>query len=438
MKPVKKLCIILLISFTFIACASSNPHVTVDSAVDRGDFNESIAELESNKDKVYSNKDAILYYLDKGMLSHYAARYDESSQLLQDGERAIEEAFTKSITQGIGTYLVNDKVRDYDGEDYENIYLNAFNALNYYHRNDMENAKVEIRRMSEKLRDLAVKYDQVRSNIQEAALAEGGEIPPDPNSSTKFSDSALARYLGMLFFRNESNIDDARIYRDDLKVAFANAPEVYNYALPVSIDEELTIPSGKARLNVIGFGGLGPVKQEEVIRIPITEGNWIKIALPVLTTRPSNISRVEVVLNNGQSFDLELLEDMEAVARETFKEKKGIIYLKSVLRATVKGTTSAALGAAGNNTEDDNTGLALGLLSLATQVYAEASEQADLRLARYFPSGAYIGGINLDPGVYSLTIKYYDKSGKVLDSFDRNNVEVKENTLNLTEAICLK
>jgi hypothetical protein len=436
MERVERLCIVLLISLVFIGCASS-PHDTIDSAVDRGDFNESLAELDSNKNKVYSSKDAILYYLDKGMLSHYAARYDESSQLLQDGERAIEEAFTKSITQEISTYLINDKSRDYDGEDYENIYINAFNALNYYHRNDIENARVEIRRMSEKLRDLAVKYNQIRSNMQEKALEEGGEIPAAPDSSTKFSDSALARYLGMLFFRNERNIDDARIYRDDLKVAFANAPEVYSYSLPASIDEELTIPAGKARLNVIGFGGLGPVKQEEVSRIPITGGNWIKIALPVLTRRPSEISRVEVVLNNGQSFNLELLEDMEAVAGETFKEKKGIIYLKSVLRATIKTATSVALGVAGNENEG-NTGAMLGILSLGTQIYAEASEQADLRLARYFPASAYIGGINIDPGTYSFKINYYNRDGQILASFNRNNVEVRENTLNLTEAICLK
>jgi hypothetical protein len=437
MKLVKKVWIVFLVSFTFIACASTNPHVTVDSAVDRGDFNESIAELESNKDKVYSNKDAILYYLDKGMLSHYAARYDESSQLLQDGERAIEEAFTKSVTQEISTYLVNDKSRDYDGEDYENIYINAFNALNYYHRNDMEGAKVEIRRMTEKLRDLAVKYDQIRSKMQEKALQEGEEVPANPEEGAKFSDSALARYLGMLFFRNESNIDDARIYRDDLKVAFANAPEVYAYSLPASIDEELTIPSGKARLNIIGFGGLGPVKQEEVTRILISSGNWIKIALPILTKRPSDISRVEVVLNNGQSFNLELLEDMDAVARETFKEKKGIIYLKSVLRATIKGVTATALGTASDNA-DGNAGAILGILSLGTQIFAEASEQADLRLGRYFPASAYVGGINLDPGTYSLKINYYNQNGKILASFDRNNIEVKENTLNLMEAICLK
>jgi hypothetical protein len=436
MKLVKKVSIIFLISFTFLACAT-NPYVAIDSTVGSGDFDESIAELESSKDKVYTNKDAILYYLDKGMLSHYAARYDESSQLLQNGERAIEEAFTRSVTQEISTYLVNDKSRDYDGEDYENIYINTFNALNYYHRNDIEGAKVEIRRMSEKLRDLAVKYDQIRSKMQEKVLQEGGEVPANTEGGTKFSDSALAHYLGMLFFRHESNIDDARIYRDDLKIAFANAPEVYAYSLPASIDEELAIPAGKARLNIIGFGGLGPVKQEEVTRILISTGNWIKIALPILRRRPSDISRVEVVLNNGQSFNLELLEDMDAVARETFKEKKDIIYLKSVLRATIKGVTAMALGAASDNA-DGNARAVLGILSLGTQIFAEASEQADLRLGRYFPASAYVGGINLDPGTYSHKINYYNQNGKILASFDRNNIEVKENILNLTEAICLK
>jgi hypothetical protein len=370
------------------------------------------------------------------MLSHYSEDYDNSVQLLQDGQSAIEEAFTKSVTQTIGTFLANDKTLEYAGEDYEDIYINAFNSLSYYHKNDIESAQVEIRRMTVKLQYLSVKYNELRSNMQEQALAEGGEVPENPESTAKFSDSALARYLGMLFFRYDGSPDDARIYHDDIKVAFANAPEVYNYSLPPSIDEELNVPAGKARLNVMGFSGLGPVKKQVDTRIPISGGNWIKIAVPVLEKRPSQIGRVEVVVSNGETFNLELLENMEGVAEETFKEKAAIIYMKSVIRATIKGATAAATGAAGDKV-GGNTGAILGLISLGTQIFAEASEQADLRLGRYFPGRAYVGGINLEPGAYSVKINYYGISGGTVASFNKDIV-VKQNVLNLVEAVCLK
>jgi hypothetical protein len=424
-----------IFNFLLFSCVS-NPYHQVDDAVYRADYEDGALLIEKDKKKIY--RDPILYYLDKGMLTHYAEEYRDSVQLLQNGERAIEDAFTKSITMEIGSYLLNDKTKEYDGEDYEDIYINAFNALNYYHQNNIEDALVEIRRMNNKLRFLASKYDMITTNLQQTALKNNTAIPPNPSVSSKFSDSALARYLGMLFYRGIGQYDEARIDSNQLKVAFANTPEVYSYRLPASIDEELYIPEGKARLNVIGFCGLSPIKEEEAIRVLIPGPRYIKIALPVMVYRPSAISRIEVVLDNGYSFNLELLEDIEAVAKETFKEKVNVIYLKSVLRATVKGLTSSVLGVASDLADDQTASLVLGILSLGAQAFAEASEQADLRISRYFPGKAYVGGITLDPGTYSFNINYYTVHGRLVTSFRRENIQVRENTLNLVEAICLK
>jgi hypothetical protein len=125
--------VLFLGSFVFFSCAT-NSFAKVDGAVGREDYSGGVLLLEEDKSSNYSNRDAILYYLDQGMLTHYAAQYDDSSRLLETGERAIEEAFTKSVTREIGTYLLNDNTREYAGEDYEDMYINAFNALNYYHR----------------------------------------------------------------------------------------------------------------------------------------------------------------------------------------------------------------------------------------------------------------------------------------------------------------
>jgi hypothetical protein len=94
------------------------------------------------------------------------------------------------------------------------------------------------------------------------------------------------------------------------------------------------------------------------------------------------------------------------------------------------------LNEAGNNTEG-NAGLVLGLLSIGTQVFAEASEKADLRISRYFPAKAYVGGITLDPGIYSYTITYY--SGRqAVSSLRQENAEIRATGVNLAEAVCLK
>jgi hypothetical protein len=375
------------------------------------------------------------------MLSHYAEDWSASSSLLEQGERTIEENFAVSITQEIGTYLVNDLSREYDGEDYEDVYLNVFNALNYYHRNkdgevSLDEALVEIRRMDNKLKNLSVKYGAMISGLQKTALENNTEIPGNPETPQEFSNSALARYLGMLFYRGEGAMDDARIDRDGLKLAFADYPHVYGYPVPSSIDEELEIPPGMARLNVLGFSGRLPVKTAETLRIPIGR-SWIKIALPVLTPRPSRVGSVKVIFDSGEGFDLELLEDIGKVAETTFSRKKSVIYLRTIIRATVKGVSAGVFNAMSESDNEQNNAL-FSLLGIGAQIFTEASEKADLRSTRYFPGKVYAGGINLEPGMYSFTVVYRAVNGEIVAERYFKNIEVKANKLNLTEAVCLK
>ena len=418
-----------------ISCVTTDPYIPIDNLVTEENYVQGADKLEEKRRSIYREKDKVLYFLDKGILTHYSGNYEESSALLQQGERAIEENFAVSVSQEIGTLILNDRTREYDGEDYEDIYLNLFNALNYYHRGNMEGAMVEIRRMNNKLRDLSVKYGTLMTNMQKMALENDTEIPKNPEAPVKFNNSALARYLGMLFYRGMGMIDDARIDQDQLRIAMADAPSVYKNPVPASIQDELTIPRGMARLNVIGFAGRSPVKTEEVTRI-LLRNAWIKIALPVITPRPSRINSIEVVLDSGEVFLLELLEDISAVVTETFVQKKNVIYAKTIIRASIKGIASSVFNSAAE-LSDDNKGL-FALFGIGSQVMAEASEKADLRVSRYFPAKAYVGGITLSPGTYSYTITYYDKTKKAIAEFRFEDIIIRENVLYLTEVVCLK
>jgi hypothetical protein len=426
----------LIAAGILVSCASA-PFERVDDALEQTRYGESAEALEKNRRKLYGSGDGVLYYLDKGMLTHYAGAYGESSGLLESGERAIEAAYTKSILQEMGAYLLNDTTRDYAGEDYEDIYTNCFNALNYYHRGDLEEALVEIRRMNNKIRNLADKYGVITSELQKKALDESLPPPPNPQAPSSFSDSALARYLGLLFYRGAGYADDARIDGDYLRLAFANSPDLYPQPLPASLEGELDIPSGMARLNLLGFAGLSPVKRANTLRLPIGEGRYIKISLPELVYRPSAVERIEVALDGGPRFALDLLENIQAVAAETYKAREGLIYLRTVIRASVKGVGSAVFGSMSEESEGEGAAI-YGLLSLGAQIFAEASEKADLRISRYFPARAFVGGINLSPGRYSFDVVYYGPSGRIIASFRFEDVPVLENRLNLTEVVCLK
>ncbi|HOT62305.1 MAG TPA: hypothetical protein PLU93_05530, partial [Treponemataceae bacterium] len=85
-----------------------------------------------------------------------------------------------------------------------------------------------------------------------------------------------------------------------------------------------------------------------------------------------------------------------------------------------------------------NAGIALKLFSLGAQVYAEASEQADLRLSRYFPARALVGGITVDPGRYTIIVRHYNAAGRIVHEERFADVDILANRLNLMEAVCIK
>ncbi len=67
--------------------------------------------------------------------------------------------------------------------------------------------------------------------------------------------------------------------------------------------------------------------------------------------------------------------------------------------------------------------------SLATDIAVDASEQADLRISRYFPAYAYAGEWEVEPGVHDIEIEYYG-SKSLLRVEEIGPVEVRAGELN--------
>jgi len=445
-----------------LSCASaSGVYENIDNAVYQNNFERGIAEIiigQEKKRPIYPGKNAIALFLDKGLLEHYAGNYSSSSRDLENAERLIQEAFTKSITAGIASYITNDNLKEYPGEDYEDIYLNVFNALNYYHNYNIEEAMVEIRKITMsngKLDLLSKKYEEGSELAKQHMVVtlhniDFPDIPELPTGEpVMFSDSVLARYLSALFYQGQGKTDDARIEFDQFNAAFTGNPKIYYHPIPKSAEDAQNIPEGKARLNVIAFAGLSPIKEEKIYYqfFPFFNNPSLRhtqFKLPVLAKRPSIIDRIQVEINGQKSFDLELIEDMGAVARETYNARFANMFFKTYIRTIIKyatadvGATVAASKFDKEKEDERAAGLLLGLAtSIAGKAVADSSEAADIRMGRYFPDKAYVGGINLDPGIYSVTVTFYNQ-GKVIATDDYTEVNVRANALNLIEATSLR
>jgi len=442
--------ILLLISSILSCSISSGAYKEIDNAIDQSNFSQAVDEIvkkQKSKHVMYSQRNAIMLFLDKGLLEHYAGNYSASSADLQNAERLIEEAYTKSISEDFLSYIVNDNVKEYPGEDFENIYINVFNALNYYNRNNIEGALVEIRKLSNtngKLDMLSRKYDykdpKTGFGLIDIFSQETGISSLPDRKPVNFSNSALARYLGALFYQAEGDTDSARIEFNQVYRAYTAQKNIYRGSVPKAVEDAQNVPAGMARLNIISFTGLSPIKEEKTVyqylpfQHPILQIAAFK--LPELEKRPSQINRIEVEINGAKRFELELLENMGDVIQETFNAHYSNMYIKTYIRTIIKYIVADVAAMAAEN-QNDSIAFAGFLVAVAARVATDVSERADTRMSRYLPDKAYIGGINLENGTYSVIINYCN-GYNIIYSEKFTDVTVKSGRLNLLQSVKLK
>lgn len=429
--------------FIFTSCISFADYSVIDACLLNHDYNNAVETLKTNSRLLYSpSTDKVLHDLDLGMLEHYAGKYTESNETLTEAEIEMNNLYGSSITDNIGAFLFNDNVMKYDGDDYEDLYVNLFKALNYIKLNNDESAFVEIRRMDNKTKILKNKYADRLYEIDKKNRDSG--VITDKMEVTEFYGSALASYLSMLMYRCENDISNAQISRKALEQYIKTQPHIYGkISPPNSLDEELgAIPSGKERLNVVAFTGRSPLKTGEDYYFNVGD-RLMKISYPRMKKRGSQVSAVEVYIDGIRHGKLELLESMENVALETFKNKSAVIRGRAVARVTARiiaatiAETTAEREKRKEKKESTNRSLFADLIMTFTAFSSVVSENADIRISRFFPAHAHVGGFNVEPGPHSIRLVFKTHSGRIVHE-EKSDYVVQNDGLNLIEGVCLK
>ena len=428
-----------------MSCASTmttqTQYVESEAYVKQRNFDAAAAVIEEAKGTVYKEKERVLYYLDVGMLYHYAGRYEESNTALSEAEFAMEELYTNSISKSIGSAVLNDNAKDYDGEIYEDLYINIFKALNYAALEDPESALVEVRRLNNKMDFLQDKYDAMYDEYSRSGEETQAQVKKVTN---EFHNNALARYLGVILYRAMGDYDDARIDRDYFNMSYLSQPILYPF--PMGLPPDARPAGGTAvPVNVFAFTGQSPGKksvtyyvdssanslffttvdqgEEDYLRsisdingmiVPgLSYGFHMKLQFPKMFDRGIEIDGIRVYANDTLVGELGLTEDIELVAQTTFANELPLIIGKTVTRAIVKGVAKEVGQSATNSIIDNQVGglggellkLAMGV---ATDVAVDATENADLRVSNFFPARAYTGEFYLEPGFYDFRVEYYN------------------------------
>lgn len=379
--------------------------------VGRPDISLAIAEEKDEQQK------DVIASLDKGMLRRMNNDFSGSNQIFEVAKQQIEALYGISFTENLGSITINDTLRGYEGERYEQLLLHAYMAMNYIQLGQIDGARVEM----------------LQANVK---MMEWGDAP---------EEDACLRYLEGIIYESLAEYDNALIsYRKAYAVYKEKVGKLYP-VIPLTLKKDLLrllawqglwseyktyakefnltdYKPAKAddhfgEVVIILNNGLAPIKSETAIPIFSSEVQQnLRVAFPVYRENKKWLYTPSIVLNN-KYYAMETVEDIDALARYSLQQAMPAIMARATARAVVKYNTQ--------HNAQEKSSLA-GLLMTVTNL---VTERADTRSWTTLPQEIQLQRISLPVGEHQVKIKMVNSTGQVVDEIDEVvNIKPKQSS----------
>ena len=396
-----KLMFPLILSFLFSSCVSYSSKLasTADLYSSRR-YNEALESIE-NLSILKKSSNRLLYLLEKATVLDELKDFRKSRSTFIDADKLADKLYTESLAQNAASFLYNDTVMDYAGEDYEKITIHTMLALSFLKERNLGSALVEARKINNKLYEIISGYKH-----------------------TSYKEDAFSRFLSGLIYESISEYDNAIIdYKKALSLYESN---YFKVPVPSYLVESLYIVL-KARsrqddLNslikkypylkqlswspsdsyvvTVRKNGLISKKVSRSFSIPVN-GQIVSFSYPVIEdVSQARHQERAIIINNAIFTKEQLVQDMNSIARDTLEEKRLRLILKTSSRALIRAGVSRQLRKNGSD--------AALVADLALQISSIFTEKADTRSWNLCPASFYISRTKLKPGKYNL--KFMDQN----------------------------
>jgi hypothetical protein len=353
-----------------------------------------------------TDEEEVLASMNKGILRRMVNDYEGSNRIFEVAKKHIEELHGVSVTEQLGAVAVNDTLRSYSGDRYEQVLLHAFMAMNYIQMDDMDAARVEILQADVKMQEWGDQPEEdpfVRylSGMIYEALGESDQAVVSYRKARDVYQSTLDKQTTGVPY----------ILKKDFLRTLANEGlwnEYKKLKKSLGLKKFKPVKPGKnsGELIVILNNGLAPVRGENSIMTFSDEvGETLKIALPVYHDEPGQVYGARLVAN-GKTVQLEKVEDVDSLARNALQSDIPVITARAIARAVVKHAV--------NKEARDHDPL-LGFLTMVTNV---VTEQADTRSWTTLPQEIQLARLILPSGSQRIRIDIVNGSGAPIDTIE--------------------
>jgi len=382
-----------------------------------GNVDGAIKTLDSNNPV---NDRDLLYYLELGMLQRLGNRYPESQKTWTAANTRIQLrdplAEAVSLVRSGSSYLLSDKLRTYEGYDYEKAMLLTYMALNYLALGDYDNARVAIKQTHELEAVLAEERAKQIAEVQEEAKKRGARTSfkelngypvqsidnPEVNALMNSYQSALSHYLAGFIYEA---LGELSLAAPGYRLANELHPGVPLLEEALSgLEARLHAPDdGKVDVLFIVASGTAPALHSQQFNLPVLTGyRWVlvPISFPVITPSAWAPRPTALAVDGAGAVPLAPITSVDLMARRRLKDDMPSIMLRSSVRAA-----ASAVAQVQTQRSADRGNNAAGLAALIVTLGSVLMSSADDRTWRTLPSDISIARARLPAGVHSVTIQ---------------------------------
>lgn len=432
-----------------------------------GDFETATRKFSEHLDDV---NDSLLWRLEAGMSAHVGQSYPESFQLLDAAYRRVVEYQDRAlldaanISQQIGRILVNEKTAPYEGEVFEQILLQAYQAKNVFLSGKREGVITEVLRCYD-IQDKARRiYDEelrtTQAEADKTAAQSSGDEGFDPakveaemQKAYQYSDQAelktpeavydmryvryLTAWLRDAVATRQADYNSALIDMKYVADIFGDVPFVAQdlaRLMRLSGDaqgaKELRqkagldpIPPGAGSVTLFLEAGTAPKKRQFKMIFPTYSGA-AAFAMPIYEPTRNRVAGAMLEIG-GVRREAVCLTDLQEVAFQYHRNRLPLMIARQIIRLAVKIGLQEGGRAVIANTSD-GIGAQAGALAwtIGASIWNVVSEQADLRCWRTLPKRMIVTRAYLPEGDYPARLILLDEAGASVGTEELGTIRV--------------
>lgn len=420
---------VLMIFLCVSSCAPKFNYDLLQNSMASKDCPGSI-ELLKNSQQAYGSKALLVHMLDSGMIHFQCDAPKEATIFFQNADHLAQDLWTKSFSKEAASFVTNDFILPYRGEDFERAMICLFSAFSYIKLDEFDEAMADCRRLDIILSEYNAQYE--KKNV--------------------YKEDALGRYISGVLSEADKEFSEAYIFYHDALKAFKNYEEAYGTPTPNYLFEDLlrvSIPADRkseamalvpgernislmdhrktrtlGKIILVHLNGKAPVKIENKFSV-VTATGPISIAFPDYSVNPPACRSSRMILSSPDhscEVETELFEDINRIAMKDLEDRKFRITAKAIARAVAK---QAVVQASSKELEKHYGAMAGLMANIAGNVAASALERADTRSWRTLPGEISIARSFVPPGEYQVSVDLCDGYRKELNKISIKAGETK-------------